>query len=275
MGYSLWKPIAVALAAAASSQQAAPPNIPTQSFEVDVVFPRNSTYKQTEIIPIVLAVQNLTTWTIGNSSVAWHWDIMSWPGGSAPGGIIYDSGEFQIPNDASTANPTFLIATTNSTQWHQHYGAKKKDEKYMLQWHATWSEADNLCHYAGWVPSLEAVMFDVQTKDEAANSAAIAVDISQGPKCPQFGQIAQISYDATATSCQLGPQTGSPQGNPCAVKVEGAIASSISSRVAGLAAPSTSPTAVPTSTSGGMGAARAVPTALAAAACILGGLVFS
>ena len=273
MGYSLWKSIGVALAAAASSQQAVPPNIPTQSFEVDVVFPRNSTYKQAEIIPIVLAVQNLTTWTIGNSSVAWHWDIMSWSEGSAPGGIIYDSGEFRIPNDASTANPTFLIAITNFTQWYQGHASKKRGEKYMLQWHATWSEADNLCQYAGWVPSLEAVMFDVRTADEANDSAAIAVDILQGPKCPQFDQIAHITYNATATSCQLGPQIGSPQGNPCAVKVNDPIASSISSRVASLAGPST--TAVPTSTSTGGGeAARTMQTALAAA-CVLGGLVFS
>ncbi len=136
--YSRWKTIAaVALAGVASSQQTTPPNIPMQSFEVDIVFPRNNTYKQTEIIPIVLAVQNLTTWTVGNSSVSWHWDIMSWSGGSSPGGIIYDSEDFQIPNDASTANPTFLIAVTNFTQWYSGRNSKRTDEKYMLQWYAT------------------------------------------------------------------------------------------------------------------------------------------
>jgi hypothetical protein len=48
------------LAFAASAQQAPPLNISTRPFEIDVVFPHNETYKKTKIIPIFVAVQNLT-----------------------------------------------------------------------------------------------------------------------------------------------------------------------------------------------------------------------
>ncbi len=120
-------------------------------------------------------------------------------------------------------------------------------------------------------------MFDVRTEAEGDKSPAVAVDILQAPACPQFDQVAQITYDATATACQLDPQTGSPKGNPCAVKVDGAVATSIANHVASMSSSlvAASATVAATSTStGGVGAARTVQTALAAA-CVLCGLAFS
>ncbi len=279
MGYSR-RPksiaVALALAGAATSQLAAPT---TQSFEVDVVFPRNNTYKTTEIIPIVLAVQNLPTWARNYSITEWLWDIMPWSRGSVPGGITYDMGSFQILNDASNPNLTFLVSVTNYTQWYRNTAPKQPGDKYMLQWSAVWG----YCASIRWD---DAVMFDVMTEETARSDQVqeTDVDILQAPECPQFGRVVQVSYNASARPCPLGFQVGNGQGNPCAIQFNGAIASSVSSRVASmsssmaalpaLATPSTT-TAFPTSTSkGGVAAARTMQTGLAAA-CVLGGLAFS
>ncbi|KAL2128190.1 hypothetical protein VTI74DRAFT_9538 [Chaetomium olivicolor] len=123
----------VTLALAASAQQTPPLNFTTQPFDVDVVFPRNETYRQTETLPIVLAVQNLTTWTVGNYNIYFQWDSMPFSGGTAPGGMLYDSGQFQIPWNRLAATPSFLIDAidaTNVTTWYKG----RSGEKYMLQW---------------------------------------------------------------------------------------------------------------------------------------------
>jgi hypothetical protein len=296
---SFWnlKFVTLALAGAATSQQTAPPNTTTQLLEVDLVFPRNETYRHTEIIPIVLAVQNLAAWAAANSSTVWSFSIDPWSEGSVPGGISYDFGYFEmLPNDAPATDPTFLVAVTNVTKWYSDlHIAKRWGEKYMLQWAAGRRTPDSPCHTNGFrLGSSEAVMFDVRMTDNEDyfpryTSPGTAVDILQATGCPQFNQIAQVTSNPTATAtslCPVGLQTApasNVQGNPCAVTIDKAVASHISSHVARLSsslvatASTTAAAALPTtrmSSAGVGGAARPLQTALAAA-CVLCGLSFS
>jgi hypothetical protein len=60
MRHVLWTSAVWALAVAA---QTVPVPTTVQHLEVDIVFPRNETYKAADAFPIVFAVQNLTVLT--------------------------------------------------------------------------------------------------------------------------------------------------------------------------------------------------------------------
>jgi hypothetical protein len=169
--------------------------------------------------------------------------------------------------------------------------SKMWGEVYMLQLFASWNyTAHSACDAAGLPYStvIDAVLFDVQTDDEAEVYAsenrinpAMPADIPLALACPQVDRVLQFAYNATATSAgRLNLQTSQAQADPCVVKVDQAVASSISSSVASMvssmqAASMSTTTAHPTSTSsGGVGVVRPVQTALAAA-CVLCGLTFS
>ena len=276
----------MALAGAVSSQQTEPANMTTQIIEVDVVFPRNETYKLTEIIPIVLAVQSLPPWKINNTTMTWGWEIVPYSNGVVTWDWPYDTGVFEIlPNDSPATDPTFLIAVTNVTKWYDsRRRAKEWGEKNMLSWGVLWHiDYSRFCS-AGNLGLRKAVMFDVERSDNNEWSArynytnGIPADIPLAPECPQLDQVAQVTPTPTATRCPLSLPTPAVQGNPCAVTIDTAVASSLSSRLASLSSRqyATSTTkAVPTSTSkGGAGVGRTLPTALAAAG-VLYGLVFA
>ena len=137
MGYSFWKfaTVAVAFAGAASSQQTAPVNTTTQLMEVDIVFPRNETYRLTEIIPIVLAVQNLPTGKVNNTTMTWGWEIVPYAYGVVPWDYPYDMGTFEVlPNDSPAMDQPFSspspmspsgITTSITTVTKARTGAKR------------------------------------------------------------------------------------------------------------------------------------------------------
>jgi len=64
-----------ALAALATLVRAQQAITTPQHIEVDIVFPRNETYKPADVFPIVLAVQNITTLR-AMGQVTGSWDIM-------------------------------------------------------------------------------------------------------------------------------------------------------------------------------------------------------
>ncbi|KAK4125415.1 hypothetical protein N657DRAFT_688192 [Parathielavia appendiculata] len=309
--YSLRTFVVVALAASASSQQTPPANI-NQHFEVDTVFPRPveqtfamedlQTFKANEIIPLVIAVQNLGAWTLGNLTMVWQWYIQSVPANGTRGRIL-DVGVFDT-TDAATKNPAFLVAVTNSSTWYQNttrwqVSPKAPGETYLFQWTASFYAANNSCYFRyPDVPNLyvwkTASVFDVLSESEEQiylrarrptsleNVTTAEVAIPQAPECPELGGLYQATFNETATDCQLGVvAVEGIQGNPCAAQVDSIVAHSISSRVASsisawTAPPTTTRTgSAPTSTSrGGAGVAQPVQTAMAAA-CILCGLALS
>ena len=169
MGYFLWKvaTVAVVFAGAVTSRQTAPVNSTTQLMEVDIVFPRNETYRRTEIIPIVLAVQNMPTRKVNNTTMTWGWESVPYSYGTTPWDYPYDVGVFEVlPNDSPATDPTFLIAVTNVTQW--EYNARKAKawgEKNMLSWGVLWYRDYRFCS-AGEQGKRGAVMFDVELSDD-------------------------------------------------------------------------------------------------------------
>ncbi len=315
MGYSFWKLVILALAVSSQETAAARPNIANQTFEVDVVFPRPvwqtyamrdiQTFKANEIIPLVLAVQNLPDWKVANQSIGWEWFIYSLAAPDYERKALLDHGFFETV-DAMKTDPAFLVAVTNSSTWYKndtvtHRSPKAPGETYMFQWSASFDTDDSRCYLRnrrGELPNLNsfstAAIFDVLSESEQlrVNISTAIVAIPQAPQCPESNGLYQIhgSSNATETQCPVEittviPATPLPeetnQGNPCAVQIDDAIASSISSRVASVTsawtAQSTTTTgSVATSTSsGGAGAVLPVQTAMAAAACLLCGLALS
>ena len=316
MGYSLWKFVILALAASSETVPGRP-NIANQTFEVDVIFPRPGpvwqtyatreiqTFKANEIIPLVLAVQNLTDWKVANLSITWEWFIYSLAAPDYKRTALLDTGLFETA-DAMKTDPAFLVAVTNSSTWYQNdtfiqRSPKAPGETYVFQWAASF-DTDTLRCYDRFrrdeLPNFDgfgnAAVFDVLSESEQlrANFTTAVVAIPQAPQCPESNGLYQVhgSSNTTETECPVQittviPATPVPeetnQGNPCAVQIDSAMASSISSRVASVTSAWTATTTmtargVSTSTSsGGVGAAHPVQTAMAAAACLLCGLAFS
>ena len=315
MGYTLWKFILLALAVSSREASPAHPNIANQTFEVDLVFPRPfwqsyamrdmQTFKANEIIPLVLAVQNLTDWEVDNLKIRWEWFILSLSASDYNQTTLLDHGRFETV-DATKTDPAFLVAVTNSSTWYQNdtyleHSPKSPGDTYMLQWAAYFDTPDFRCYYRhrrDELPNFDVygnvAIFDVLSESEQlrANFSTAAIAIPLAPQCPESNGLFQIygTSNATETECPVEiatvvPATPLPEGthlgNPCAIQIDNAIASSISSRVASVtsawaAPPTTTTRSVPTSTSsGGAGAVLPVQTAMAAAACLLCGLALS
>jgi len=315
MGYSLWKLVVLALAA--NSQQTSParPSVANQTFEVDVVFPRPlwetyakrefQIFKTNEIIPLVLAVQNLTEWKIGNNTAEWYWYIYSHAGEHLQPVDLIDTGRFN-PADAGKTGPAFLVAATNSSTWYPKGSTvaqrRTQNDTFSFQWKMGFeSSPDSPCvnYLMGSNTSTEighniASRFYVLPEGVELDpgDAPDEVAIPLAPHCPESNGIYHVhaSPNVTETACPVEVTTVIPttpvpevtnQGNPCNVKIDGAVASSISSRVASITSEWIHGTAVTTeavatsTSSGGVGVARPVQTAVAAAAGLLCGLALS
>ena len=277
---SLWIPALAALAVSAQQQQ-----IPTevQTFEIDNVFPRNETYKRADVFPIVFALQNMTAMaSIGQFELTWS--IMPFGEGRRPSGLVPDYDLFMLAgsrllppnNTAPSDGTTYLVDYTNFTAWFSYN--EGADDRLMLQWSLRWPGLDDdLCDRdassarAG-LPGQGSVMFNVPRawgKDSLWKGPIH--DALVTAECPQLGSVVEIAPNATTPECPAVQKRLEREGNPCGAQPDEAAVSSIMSQVSSMAAP-TSTTAEPSSTSsGGVGPARTVQTALAAA-CLLCGL---
>ncbi|KAK4097025.1 hypothetical protein N658DRAFT_510758 [Parathielavia hyrcaniae] len=311
MGHSFWSFVVAGLALAAgaspqASQQTPAANI-NQPFEVDAIFPRPfeqtfamedlQTFKANEIIPLVIAVQNFGSWTVGNLTMQWAWYIQSLPANGTRGRTL-DAGLFDT-TDAVDRNPAYLIAVTNSSTWYENtswsFSPKAPGETYLFQWSASYYARNDSCwfHYPE-VPNLSVwktvSVFDVLSESEEErnnknnNVTISAVAIPQAPECPELSGLYHATVNHTAADCQLGivavePADAAQEGNPCAAQVDDTVASSISSRVASSTSAWTAPPTTAsapadrTSTSsGGAGAVAHPVQTVMAAACLLCGL---
>ena len=293
----LWAGLATLGLAAAAEVVTTP-----RQFEVDIVFPHNNTYKPAETMPIVLAIQNASiAASLGSFLV--FWDIWQVQGGqyNATASSSVDFGNFEVfANETSAGTTEFLVSFTNVTHWIR-YGrpippaikyTPGPHDRYMLQWSIVWRGLFGTCTkfeslVAADLPTEGAVMFNIQTEwgQEGSDWQGEIHDVQEAfPECPEFGGLVQIGPrpNAEKPACPGLEILETRQGNPCAVKVDEAAASSISSRVSSSVSSSISkyqPTRAPTNTAtvpsstskAGVGPARTVQTALAAA-CVLCGL---
>ncbi|KAK3309280.1 uncharacterized protein B0T15DRAFT_136040 [Chaetomium strumarium] len=292
----LWASAGLATFAAAAEVVTTP-----RQFEVDIVFPHNETYKPADTMPIVLAIQNASAATsIGSFSIFWR--IAQLQGGqlNSASSSTVDFGNFEVfSNETSADTPLFLAAFTNVTDWIR-YGrpippateyTPAVDDRYMLQWSIVWTSLFGTCTkfeslVSADLPADGALTFNIQTVwgQEGTGWQGDIHDVQEAiPECPEFGALVQIGPppNATKPACPGFEILESRQGNPCAVKVDQPAASSISSRVSSSVSSymskyhptPTTTAAVESSTSkAGVGPARTVQTALAAA-CVLCGLV--
>jgi hypothetical protein len=275
---SLWAPALTALAVSAQQMLTE-----VHTFEVDNVFPRNETYNLVDVFPIVFALQNMTAMaSIGQFEFSWG--IMPFGAGSSPGGIVPDRDQFTLSgsrllppnNTAPSDGTTYLVDYTNPTEW--VHIANDADARFMLQWYVRWPGP--LCPHrqpsalAG-LPTEGSVMFnmrrtqgdDVLWRGGPTHDALVTPD-----QCPTLGSVVEIA--TVPGGCPVVQKRLERPGNPCGARPDAAAVSSIMSQVSSMAAPTPTPTTAPPSStsSAGVGPACAVQTALAAAACFLGGL---
>lgn len=245
--------------------------------EVDVIFPRNETYKPSDTFPIALAIQNMTAVrSLGNFSFAW--DVMPYSEGRIPSGLYYDDGQFALPGPGDDNDTFIFVANSNVSAWID----RKHDlgDRFALQWHLVWLDLEERCghrHVFGHI------LFGVEAPWESKPGVGDGPDVANGvapdvmdvPECPMLGSVVEIRPNATEPSCPsvVDEDTGR-EGTPCAVKVDKAVKSSIASQAASLATPPPTPTPTPTPTkNAARGVSPPVQTALAAA-CVLGCLTY-
>ncbi|KAH8647927.1 hypothetical protein BX600DRAFT_518330 [Xylariales sp. PMI_506] len=224
-------------------------------FEVDIIFPRNETYRISDNLPIVLAIQNLTT-ALSLGPIVVSWDIMPFTRGVVPGGITFDTGVF--PVNISVAGDNEYLVVVDSTNVSSWIAQSTSDEQYMLQWGIAWGEYQNrqspqpdyyICFPGD--GGAFAVMFSIETdlEAESGKGSGIAPDIATQAvgQCPIAGSLMGLPQDGgNSSSCPTVTAQDIPRGsgNPCAVQIDSALASSIAALATSIAStPTTTATA--------------------------------
>jgi hypothetical protein len=211
----------------ASSTASSPASAPS-GIEVDVIFPIfNATYNITKSLPIVFALQNLTT-AAALGPFTFQWDIM--PYGNVgenlvPGGVTNDLWFTNLTAADITTEPYILVNQTDVQKW-QFGPWYPNGSVYALQWGLTWNYYSNkTCH------GIPLGVFGQFYFNINLDSPEPDLDNLIG-KCPQLGNVAEIN--PTANSYCLEVVSSSGTGDPCAVTVDNAMVGSISSAVQSL-----------------------------------------
>lgn len=236
-------------AALLASMGAAAQEVP--HFEMDYVFPLNETYSTVDILPVALAIQNLTAVrTIGDFKIIWA--IMPYRGGVTPTGATPAHGLFEIPEPRENDDePYIFVDYTNVTEW---IGRKEGPETYAMQFYLQWFSGDQCDRDAGDdVPSIVIghQMFSIESPGEAKRRAEDRLitgldivdegkepDLMDAVGCPTFGSVSEIwpNTENTNSSCPIvvDEDTGR-EPNPCGARINKTVASSIASRATSMA----------------------------------------
>lgn len=240
--------------------------------EVDVIFPRNETYQETEILPLAINVQRLNeARNIGELRFSWHVDIYD----TSNTFNVYnwlDSGLFVAANTTGD-DGNIQIAYTNMTSWIDKLNTTSH---LVFGVTAIWNFTYMCDHPADGGLTMTEIIFrvesDVQRGFQPDNSS-IPADIAQAPACPEFAAVmsdfpgsstyegyAYVSHSTITeyTTCTtlFDVEWESSLGTPCASTMAeatlsslGSIASSLATGRAEVSAASrSSKTAKPTST---------------------------
>lgn len=219
-------------------------------FEMDYVFPRNETYSTVDILPIALAIQNLTAVrTIGDFNILWA--IMPYRDGVMPTGATPAKGYFEIPKPRDNDDePYVFVDYTNVTEW---IGRKQGPETYAMQFYLQWVSGGQCDPHAGDdVPSIVIGhhMFSIESPAEAKHRAEGRLDpvldiVDEGQEpdlmdaagCPTFGSVFEIRPNTSSnSSCpQVVDEDTGREPNPCGARISKTVASSIASRATSMA----------------------------------------
>ena len=235
-------------AALLASAGAAAQEVP--HFEMDYVFPRNETYSTVDILPVALAIQNLTAVrTIGDFQILWA--IMPYRDGVIPTGVTPTKGFFEIPKRREDDDePYVFVDYTNVTEW---IGRKSGPETYAMQFYLQWYSGGQCDSDAGDdVPSIVIghQFFSIESPGEAQRRAEDRLDpvmdiVDEGKEpdltdavgCPTFGSVSEIRPNTgTNSSCPVvvDEDTGR-EPNPCGARIDKTVASSIASQATSMA----------------------------------------
>lgn len=218
-------------------------------FEMDYVFPRNETYSTVDILPVALAIQNLTAVrTIGDFKILWA--IMPYRDGVTPTGVTPAQGLFDIPEPSEDDDePYIFVDYTNVTEW---IDRKQGPEAYAMQFYLQWFSGGQCDRDAGDdVPSIVIghQMFSIESPGEAKRRAEDRLDpvldiVDEGKEpdlmdavgCPTLGSVVEIRPGAANSSCPLvvDEDTGR-EPNPCGARIDKTVASSIASEATSMA----------------------------------------
>ncbi|KAL2122220.1 hypothetical protein VTJ04DRAFT_2675 [Mycothermus thermophilus] len=113
-------------------------NHETNPFELDITYPDNNlSCNQTDVLPIVFAVHNVTNLHSLGLSVTLEWNLH--PTVFSTGYTLYgysvDNGSFAIPDPSTLQDPSaplFLVAATNVTSW--IHEIKNPRDWVTIQW---------------------------------------------------------------------------------------------------------------------------------------------
>lgn len=225
-------------ASAVSATSAAPPaaSAPQKAqLEVDFVFPRNETYKASDIFPVAFAFHGLDAMrTLPKFKLKWF--IMPYAYGRIPGGIDFDWGNFEVPTEGDSF---IAVANTNVSNWLHR---ANRSDRFMMIWAAIWDDWDE-SDRCGMPRSLgNRIMFSIQPVgidstfpelQDAGLDAKIPTE-----ECPILSNIYDIRRNATdPEKCFIfldGNTTGMKT-DPCAAGIDEDSARSIESQAASLA----------------------------------------
>ncbi|KAM0421365.1 hypothetical protein ACHAPT_010900 [Fusarium lateritium] len=218
----------------------------TAPFEIDVIFPRNETYRPADIFPISLAIQNYTALRAAGDDFSFSWHIMPWSGGVIPGGITFDEGDFETKHQPKDNDTAIFVANTNITEWLHETDF---DDQFRLQWHLEWNSTDDCDPEESVV--FGGIMFSLETESEASRSPdgkgiGKKPNVLDVPECPVLGSVVLLRNTTDICSRVLDMENNTAEGTPCAVTVDKALASSISSQAASSATSAFLATAAPT-----------------------------
>src|ERR1700761_1615631 len=215
----------------ASSTTSSPASTPS-GVEVDVIFPAfNATYNITKSLPIVFVLQNLAA-AAPLGPFFFTWGIMPWGGVGgppAPGGVTNDFFSISFSPANITNEPIIIINQTDVQKW--EFGPNNPvlpyypdGSVYALQWGLQWEvKTSNMCA-SNWDFITGQNYFNI-------NLGAPEPDLQNVTgQCAQQGSLWDFNPSATNRSCKVAISDNGP-GDPCAVKVDDAVATSISSVV--------------------------------------------
>lgn len=254
--HSSWLWASAGLAALAAAAEVV---TTARQFGVVNVFPHNETYKPSDIMPIVPAIQNSSA--VGSvESFSVTWQIVQFPEAhsgfssdipsSGDSGTM-DYGDFQVsPNETSADTNLFLVNFTNVTHWIQYGPREPADDKdtpvvhgkYILQWTLTWWGLLETCgtksgsEYTTGLVVRGALTFSIQTVlgEGGTGSQGEIHDVQEAiSECPSYSGISEVGPppDPKKPACPALERLATRRGSLCDARVDEAAASTISSLV--------------------------------------------
>jgi hypothetical protein len=177
-------------------------------FEVDSLFPRNSTYTPQALMPIVFAVQNPTLASSLGATI--YWELWEGNNFSSPGSVMDGGMELAIMNFSS--NDPFLATRIVNT-------IAYPDGFWTLSWSLSIYNCSQPAFNRG-IAQSNTTVFTISTSGQAP-------DLVAATSADMCGATEGFAYNVTSLGDACGVLPLNATANPCAAPINSAAASSI------------------------------------------------